>query len=84
MDNTIWQQGLHTILFNGQTLIMVMMVLLHIVCALAISRDLGHLAKRKILPQLLPSAGWVLAGLIVGIWAVLIYWLMHHSSLSRQ
>ena len=84
MDANIWQQGLSTVLVNGHMLVMVMMVLLHIVCALGISRDLAHLAKRKILPQLLPSAGWVLAGLITGIWAVLIYWLMHHSSLSRQ
>ena len=84
MDANIWQQGLSTVLVNGHMLVMVMMVLLHIVCALGISRDLGHLAKRKILPQLLPSAGWVLAGLITAIWAVLIYWLMHHSSLSRQ
>jgi hypothetical protein len=60
-----------------------LMVVLHLVVATAIAKDISALAKRQILPQLLPGMAWVLAGLLMGIWGLLVYWLMHHSSLSR-
>ncbi len=62
---------------------MLLIVVLHILIATAVARDIGSLAKRQILPQLLPGLGWVLAVLLTGVWGLLIYWLMHHSSLSR-
>ena len=62
---------------------MLLIVLLHILIATAVARDIGSLAKRQILPQLLPGLAWVLAVLLTGVWGLLIYWLMHHSSLAR-
>jgi hypothetical protein len=58
--------------------------LLHILYAAGIAKDLGNMAKRHMYPLFLPSLGWVLAGLLGGIFTVLIYWLMHHSNLSKK
>ena len=70
--------------YNIYYVISALTVLVHIVCAMAIAKDIGNLAKRNIIPQLMNHFGWVLAVLITGIWGFLIYWLMHHSSFSRK
>ena len=64
-------------------ILVMLMIVLHIVIAAAIAKDISVLAKRQILPQLLPGIAWALLGLLTGIWGLLVYWLMHHSSLSR-
>ncbi len=58
--------------------------LLHILYAGGIAKDIGNLAKKSIQPLFLPGIGWVLATLLGGIFTVLVYWLMHHSSLSKK
>ncbi len=63
--------------------IILLTVVLHVLIATAIARDIGSMAKRQIPPILLPGSCWVLAGLLTGVWGLLIYWLIHHSSLSR-
>ncbi|WP_119343410.1 hypothetical protein [Facilibium subflavum] len=68
---------------NMSILISVLSVIVHIVCALGVSKDLGNFHKRNIAPQLMPNFAWVLTVLVTGVWGFLIYWLMHHSSLSR-
>lgn len=65
------------------SIILVLMVILHILIATAIARDIGSMAKRQIPPILLPGSCWVLAGLLTGIWGLLVYWFIHHSSLAR-
>lgn len=65
-------------------IVILLIVFLHILIATAVARDIGQLVKRQILPQLLPGLGWVLAALLTGVWGLLIYWLMHHSSLARS
>jgi hypothetical protein len=65
------------------TLFIVLVVLLHILCAAAIASDIGQLHKRNIPTQFLPGSAWVLAGLLMGLWGLVVYWLMHHSSLAR-
>ncbi|MCX7123786.1 MAG: hypothetical protein NTV32_09050 [Gammaproteobacteria bacterium] len=64
-------------------LLVMLMIVLHIVIATAIAKDISLLAKRQIFPQLLPGLAWVLVGLLTGVWGLVVYWLMHHSSLSR-
>jgi hypothetical protein len=70
-----------------QTLSLLFLLLtgvLHILYAAGIAKDIGDMSKKHMHPIFLPSIGWVLAGLIGGIFTLLIYWLIHHSSLSRK
>jgi len=64
--------------------ILVSTVILHIIFASGIAHDIGNLHRLNIKPVLLPGNAWVMATLIIGIWVVLSYWLMHHSSLARS
>jgi phage shock protein PspC (stress-responsive transcriptional regulator) len=57
--------------------------LVHLLFAAGVAKDIGNMTKRNLFPQLVPGYVWVLASLLSGVWAVLIYWLMHHSSLAR-
>lgn len=57
---------------------------LHILYAAGIAKDLGNMSKRHLQPLFLPAIGWVLAALLGGIFTVLAYWLIHHSSLVRR
>jgi hypothetical protein len=75
--------GMNVMVLQFHTLFIVMMVLLHIFCATAIASNIGQLHKRAVPPQMMPGSAWVLAGLVMGIWGLLVYWLMHHSSLAR-
>jgi hypothetical protein len=71
----------------SQTLSLLFLLLtgvLHILYAAGIAKDIGEMTKRHFHPLFLPSIGWVLAALIGGIFTVLVYWLMHHSSLARK
>jgi|688.fasta_scaffold262219_2 hypothetical protein len=58
--------------------------LLHLLYAAGIAKDIGNLEKRSIQPLFLPGIGWVLAALLGGIFTVLVYWLIHHSTLSKK
>ncbi len=65
------------------TFVIIFTVVLHILCATGIARDIGQLHKRHIPTQLLAGSTWVLASLLTGLLGVIVYWLMHHSSLAR-
>ncbi len=79
-----WQQTAFAAIYSNTSLMITLLtVILHIICATAVAKDLGNMAKRSIAPQILPTAGWVLAALLGGIWATGIYWVMHHSSWAR-
>ncbi len=69
--------------FQFHSILLILLVILHILIATGIARDIGSLAKRQIPPLMLSPSIWVLAGLLTGIWGLLVYWLIHHSSLSR-
>lgn len=64
-------------------LVLILIVILHLFIAAGIAKDIGTMNKRQLPPMFLPGSAWVLAGLLTGIWGLFIYWLMHHSSLSR-
>ncbi len=66
-----------------QFILMILMVILHVFIAAGIARDVGQLQKRQLAPLFLPGSVWVLAGLLSGLLGLLVYWLIHHSSLSR-
>ncbi len=65
------------------SIMIILLVLLHLFIAAGIAHDIGAMHKRQIPPILLSGSIWVLTGLLTGIWGLLIYWLVHHSSLSR-
>lgn len=81
MDTIINTMDITVIQFH--TLIIILTVILHIVCAAAIASDIGQLHKRGIPPVLLPASAWVLAGILTGLLGAVAYWLMHYSSLAR-
>ncbi|WP_440992581.1 hypothetical protein [Cysteiniphilum litorale] len=59
-------------------------VIVHLVCTLAVIRDLNNFTKHNVTPQMMPGFAWTITVLISGIWGIFIYWIMHHSSLSRR
>lgn len=65
------------------SIMMILIIILHIFIAAGVARDIGMMNKRQLPPLVLPGSVWVLAALITGIWGLLVYWLMHHSSLAR-
>ena len=64
--------------------LLIITVILHIIFASGVARDIGNLHRLNVKPVLLPGGAWVMATLIMGIWVVLAYWLMHHSILARS
>jgi len=81
MDTLINTMNVTVLQFHS--ILIVLTVILHVICATAIASDIGQLHKRNIPPQLLPGSGWVLAGLLTGLLGLVVYWFMHHSSLAR-
>lgn len=70
-------QGFNTVLF-------VLNVILHLLFASGVAKDIGNFHRKGIPTQFIPGMAWVLATLIGGIWVLAVYWLMHHSSLARR
>lgn len=79
-----FSQDLYNLYANAHLIIALLVVVVHMLSALAVSKDVGNFAKRNITPQLMPGFAWIIAVLITGIWGLFIYWIMHHSSLSRK
>lgn len=65
------------------SIILLLTVILHILIATGIAKDIGSMRKRQLPPLFMPASAWVLAGLLAGIWGLMVYWLMHHSSIAR-
>lgn len=64
-------------------LILLINIVVHLIFAAGIARDIGHLHKLNLPTQIVPGFAWVLAGLIGGVFVGVAYWLVHHSSLAR-
>lgn len=77
-------QDLHVLYSNSHLFILILVMFVHMLSALAVSKDVGDLTKRNIGTCLMPRFSWIISVLITGIWGLLIYWLIHHSSLSRK
>ncbi len=81
--NEVWSQW-EPISQNLSLLFLVLSAVLHLLYAVGIAKDIGNLSKKHIQPLFLPGIAWVFAALVGGIFTLLVYWLMHHSSLTRK
>lgn len=64
-------------------LILLVNVFLHIVFAGAVAKDGGRLQKMGQRTLLVSPYIWAFAVLVGGVFTAVVYWLMHHSTLTR-
>jgi hypothetical protein len=56
---------------------------LNFIFAGAVARDAGNLNRLGQKPVLVSAATWAFATLIGGVFTATIYWILHHSTLTR-
>lgn len=69
-----------------QTFLFIMMLIngiLHLIFAGAVAHDAGTMNQMGQKPVLVSAATWAFATLIGGVFTATIYWLLHHSTLTR-
>jgi len=66
------------------SLVFIINVVLHLIFASGIAKDVGNLNKRSIPTQMIAGYAWVIATAIGGILVLALYWLMHHSGLAKR
>ncbi|MCL9682564.1 hypothetical protein [Legionella maioricensis] len=64
-------------------LIMLINGILHFIFAGAVARDAGNLYRLGQKPVLVSAPTWAFATLIGGVFTATIYWILHHSTLTR-
>lgn len=64
-------------------LIMLIDGILHFIFAGAVARDAGNLQRLGQKPVLVSAPTWAFATLIGGVLTATIYWILHHSPLTR-
>lgn len=64
-------------------LIMLINGILHLVFAGAVARDAGNLYRIGLKPVMVSAPTWAFATLIGGVFTATIYWILHHSTLTR-
>lgn len=64
-------------------LIMLINGILHFIFAGGVARDAGNLTRLGQKPVLVSAASWAFATLIGGVFTATIYWMLHHSTLTR-
>lgn len=65
-------------------LVMLINGILHIIFAGAVAKDAGRLQKMGQATLLVSAHTWAFATLIGGVFTGVVYWLMHHSTLTRS
>ncbi|CEG57393.1 hypothetical protein [Legionella fallonii] len=64
-------------------LVMLINGILHVIFAGAVARDAGNLYRLGQKPVLVSAPTWAFATLIGGVFTATIYWILHHSTLTR-
>jgi hypothetical protein len=82
MEN-IWPYAGNTV-YTLKLVIMLITVIIHILFASAVATDAGKLNKQSLQPLLVSGITWAFATLLGGVFVAAIYWLMHHSTLTRR
>lgn len=68
---------------NFSYLILIINALLHFIFASAVARDAGNIYRLGQRPVLVSAPTWAFATLIGGVFTATIYWILHHSTLTR-
>ena len=63
---------------------MVVVVVVHVSFSVTIFVDASALARKRGYTTFVSPIIWSLAALMGGVLAVLVYWIIHHSSLNRD
>ena len=66
-----------------QLFLLIVSVILHIIFAGAVAKDSGELIKTGQKPVLVSGVTWAFATLIGGVFVAAVYWLIHHSKITR-
>lgn len=64
-------------------LIMIINGILNFIFASAVARDAGSIYRLGQKPVLVSAPTWAFATLIGGVFTATIYWILHHSTLTR-
>jgi len=66
-----------------QFLLLLVNGLIHIIFAGAVAKDSGQLDKTGQTTMLVPGLAWAFATLLGGVFVAAVYWILHHSKLTR-
>ena len=64
-------------------LMMIITGMLHLIFAGAVARDAGTMNRMGQKTVLVSASSWAFATLIGGVMTATIYWILHHSTLTR-
>ena len=65
-------------------LMLIINIILNLIFAGAVARDAGNLYKLGLKPALVSGTTWAFATLLGGIMSAAVYWLIHHSNITRN
>lgn len=60
----------------------VLVIIVHVAFAVGVFMDASAIVRRRGFATIVTPVIWALAALVTGPLAVLVYWLMHHSTLN--
>ena len=66
-----------------QIVLLIINIIVHIIFAGAVAKDGGQLSKNQQKTILVSTLVWSFTTLLGGIWVATIYWVLHHSKLTR-